>query len=116
MKINFSNMTRKFLLNEGKKQINPNALLQALQEALSTIRPSTRRDENKIAVAKTHLKEITLSFRRLQEQVNILEERLQVLEEVSTMAGGKVAGPSGPAFGDMSKENKKERERSKKNV
>ena len=116
MKVNFNDMTRKFLLGEGKKQINPHALLQALQEALSTIRPSTRRDENKIAVAKKHLKEITLSFRRLQEQVNILEERLQVLEEVSTMAGGNVTGFSGPAFGDMSKENEEEKKRSKKNV
>ena len=107
-------MTRKFLLGEGKKQINPHALLQALQEALSTIRPSTRRDENKIAVAKKHLKEITLSFRRLQEQVNILEERLQVLEEVSV--AGDVGGYSGPAFGDMSKENEEEKKRSKKNV
>ena len=115
MKVNFNDMTRKFLLGEGKKQINPHALLQALQEALSTIRPSTRRDENKIAVAKKHLKEITLSFRRLQEQVNILEERLQVLEEVS-VAGGSVEGFSGPAFGDMSKENEEEKKRSKKNV
>ena len=114
MKINFNDMTRRFLLNEGKKQINANALLQALQEALSTIRPSTRRDENKIAVAKKHLKEITLSFRRLQEQVNILEERLQVLEEVSV--AGDVGGYSGPAFGDMSKENEEEKKRSKKNV
>jgi len=113
MKVNFNDMTRKFLLGEGKKQINPHALLQALQEALSTIRPSTRRDQNKIEVAKKHLKEITLSFRRLQEQVNILEERLQVLEEVSTMAGGSVQGYSGPAFGDMSKENEEEEKRSK---
>jgi hypothetical protein len=116
MKVNFNDMTRKFLLGEGKKQINPHALLQALQEALSTMRPSSRRDENKLAVAKKHLKEITLSFRRLQEQVNILEEKLQVLEEVSTMAGGSVEGFSGPAFGDMSKENEEEKERSKKNV
>ena len=107
MKVNFNDMTRKFLLGEGKKQINPHALLQALQEALSTIRPSTRRDENKIAVAKKHLKEITLSFRRLQEQVNILEERLQVLEEVSVAGDG--GGYSGPAFGDMSKENEEEK-------
>ena len=114
MKVNFNDMTRKFLLGEGKKQINPHALLQALQEALSTIRPSTRRDENKIAVAKKHLKEITLSFRRLQEQVNILEERLQVLEEVSV--AGDAGVYSGPAFGDMSKENEEEKKRSKKNV
>ena len=82
-------------MNEGKKDVNPNALLQALQEALSTMRPSTRRDQNKIAVAMKHLKEITVSFRRLQEQVNILEEKLQVLEEMSSMGGGNVAIGSG---------------------
>ena len=115
MNINFNDMTRNFLMGEGKKQINPHALMQALQEALSTILPATRRDENKIEVAKKHLKEITLSFRRLQEQVNILEEKLQVLEEVSTMSGGSVEGYGGPAFGDMSDENEEEKKRSKKN-
>ena len=91
-------------MNEGKKDVNPNALLQALQEALSTMRPSTRRDENKIAVAKNHLKEITVSFRRLQEQVNILEEKLQVLEEMSSMSGGNVEIGSG-AIGNKEKHN-----------
>jgi hypothetical protein len=32
------------------------------------------------------------------------------------MAGGSVEGFSGPAFGDMSKENEEEKKRSKKNV
>ena len=115
MNINFNDMTRNFLMGEGKRQINAHALMQALHEALSAIRPTTRRDENKIEVAKKHLKEITLSFRRLQEQVNILEEKLQVLEEASTMAGGNVEGYGGPAFDDMSRENKKEKKRSKQN-
>ena len=110
MNINFNDMTRNFLMGEGKRQINAHALMQALHEALSTIRPTTRRDENKIEVAKKHLKEITLSFRRLQEQVKILEEKLQVLE-----AGGNGEGYGGPAFDDMSRENKKEKKRSKQN-
>ena len=104
-------ITRRFLLGEGSaKAVNPQALLQAINEALSTLRPSSRRDENRIAVAKRHLREVTLSFKRLQEQVNTLEEKLQVLEEVSTMAGGSVEG----AVGDMSSENEKEKKRSKK--
>ena len=112
-----NNMTRKFLLGEGVvNSVNPSALLQAINEALSSLRPSSRRDENRIAVAKKQLREVKLSFRRLQEQVNILEEKLQVLEEASTMAGGSVevgvSGVSGP-FGDMSSENEKEKKRSK---
>ena len=108
-------ITRRFLLGEGSaKAVNPQALLQAINEALSTLRPSSRRDENRIAVAKRHLREVTLSFKRLQEQVNTLEEKLQVLEEVST--SGSVEGAVGGAFGDMSSENEKEKEkkRSKK--
>lgn len=106
-------ITRRFLLGEGSaKAVNPQALLQAINEALSTLRPSSRRDENRIAVAKRHLREVTLSFKRLQEQVNTLEEKLQVLEEVSTVAS--VEGAVGGAFGDMSSENEKEKKRSKK--
>ena len=100
MNIDFNKITKRFLMGEGKSDLNPNALIQALSEALSTIRPASRRDENKIAVAKRHLLEIRRSFRKLQEQVNILEEKLQVLEEISSMGGGNgggnVAGFAGP--------------------
>ena len=107
-------ITRRFLLGEGSaKAVNPQALLQAINEALSTLRPSSRRDENRIAVAKRHLREVTLSFKRLQEKVNTLEEKLQVLEEVSTVASVEGALRGG-AFGDMSSENEKEKKRSKK--
>ena len=96
MKIDFNKMTRKFLMGEGRQDVNPHALLQALSETSSSIRPRSIRDENKIAIAKGHLHEIRRSFRKLQEQVNILEEKLQVLEEVSSMGGGNVAGFAGP--------------------
>ena len=108
-------MTRRFLMGEGKQEVNAHALLQALSETISSIRPRSQRDENKIAIAKKHLYEITRSFRKLQEQVSILEEKLQVLEEASTMAAGDVGGFAGNAFGDMSEENKDEKKRSKAN-
>ena len=95
MKIDFNKMTRKLLMGEGRQDVNPHALLQALSETISSIRPRSLRDENKIAIAKNHLREITRSFRKLQEQVNILEEKLQVLEEMSTMASGAVEGYAG---------------------
>ena len=117
MKIDFNAMTRRFLMGEGRQDINPHALLQALSEALSTIRPTTRRDENKIAVARKHLHEITRSFRKLQEQVNVLEEQLKVLEEASTMGGGNVEGAAASQGGpwpdlDAAAENKDEKKRS----
>jgi uncharacterized protein (UPF0305 family) len=91
-------------MGEGKQDINPHALLQALSETISSIKPRSLRDENKIAIAKKHLHEITRSFRKLQEQVNVLEERLQVLEEMSTMAGGAVEGHAGSQPDDDDKE------------
>ena len=77
-------------MGEGKQEVNAHALLQALSETISSIRPRSQRDENKIAIAKKHLYEITRSFRKLQEQVSILEEKLQVLEEISSMSAGSV--------------------------
>ena len=120
MKIDFNKMTRRFLMGEGKQEVNAHALLQALSETISSIRPRSQRDENKIAIAKKHLYEITRSFRKLQEQVSILEEKLQVLEEVSTMAGGNVEGAPGAQGGpfpglDVEKENEDEKKRSKAN-
>lgn len=104
MKIDFNKMTRKFLMGEGRQDVNPHALLQALSETISSIRPRSLRDENKIAIAKKHLQEITRSFRKLQEQVNILEEKLQVLEEMSTMASGAVEGYAASQPDDETKE------------
>ena len=121
MKIDFNAMTRRFLMGEGRKDISPNALIQALTETLSTLRPSSRKDENKIAIAQNHLREITRSFRKLQEQVNLLEEQLSVLEEASSMGGGNEQGAmlnaveGGPFPGlDVEKENDKEKKRSKR--
>ncbi len=114
MKIDFNAMTRRFLMGEGKKSINPHALIEALSDTLSTLRPSSKRDENKIAIARGHLREITRSFRKLQEQVNMLEEQMRVLEEASSMSGGSVQGAASFLGPDVEKENKKEKMRSKK--
>ncbi len=101
-------------MGEGRQEISPSALIQSIEEALSNIRPHTRTDQNRIAMAKKNLREIKRSFRKMQEQINVLEEQLHVLEEVSTMAGGSVEGHVAGAFGDMSKENEKEKKRTKR--
>jgi len=111
MKMDFNEITRRFLLDEGKKDINPHALLQSLAEMLNNIKVSTQRDRNRLEVGKRQLKEIRNSYRKLQEQVNVLEEKLQVLEEVSAMGSGAVAGAAGNAFVDTLQKKK----RSKKN-
>jgi hypothetical protein len=117
MKIDFNSMTRRFLMGERKQEISPNALLQALSEALGSLRPSSRTDENRIAVANKHIREITRSFRRLQEQVSVLEEQLKILEEASSMGGGDMQGAMASGGGawdgdEVEKYNKEEKKRS----
>jgi hypothetical protein len=113
MKIDFNGMTRRFLMGEGNKSANPNALIQAVSEALGSLKPSSKRDQNKIAVAKGQLKEITRSFRKLQEQVNLLEEKLVVLEEASVAAS--IQGASGGAWNDeeVLRSNRQQKNKSK---
>ena len=97
MKVDLNSLTRNFILQEGKKgSADPNALLQAIKEVLENVRPRSRTDKNRILVAQAHLREVVSSFRKLQERVNLLEEKLQVLEEISTMAGGSVQGAAAP--------------------
>ena len=54
---------------------------ESLEEVLTKLRPNTRTDERRVEIAKSHLKEIRRSVRRLQNEVTLLQEQLQVLEE-----------------------------------
>ena len=96
--IDLNKITRQFLLGEEKKAPSTMAYIQSLGEALSKLRPGSKRDQNMVEVAKSHLREIRRQHKKLQERVSVLEEKLNVLEEMSTMAGGSVAiSPARPA-------------------
>lgn len=88
----FRTITRNFLLGESREDLNPAAIMQSLRETLSNLRPASRTDQNRIEVAKSHLNELTRSFRRMQEQMAIMEEKLKILEEESSMGGGSIEG------------------------
>lgn len=91
MTIDYDRITRKFLMGEGREHINPHAILQSIKETLSNIKPSSRTDQNRIELAKSHINEVINAFRRLEEQVATLKQQAEVVEE-SSMAGGSVAG------------------------
>jgi hypothetical protein len=55
--------------------------LQGLQEILSTIKPKSMTEERRLALAKQHLKEARRSARKMQNELQVLEERLNILEE-----------------------------------
>tara|TARA_R100000008_G_C3460033_1_gene103675 strand:+ start:207 stop:467 length:261 start_codon:yes stop_codon:yes gene_type:complete len=75
-------ITKNFILGEGKSP-SPSLFtyIQSLNETLSNIRARTQTDARRLSIAKEHLKEIKKGAKRLYEEVQLLEERLSILEE-----------------------------------
>ena len=74
------NLTKRFIMNESIK-VEPLASIQALYDIVTNVRVSNKRDENRMQVAKEHLRSIRRNFRSLNEKVNSLEEELNILKE-----------------------------------
>ena len=81
--IDLRRMTRKFIVNEGKQQVKWQALVQSIEEALSSIRTGSLRDSRRIELANHNLKEIKRHLRKANERIETLEEQLRILEEGS---------------------------------
>jgi hypothetical protein len=74
-------ITKKFLLNEDFKRIDPGASIQALYDIVSNVRVTNKRDTGRIQLAKEHIRSIKREMRSLNERVNTLEEELKILTE-----------------------------------
>jgi hypothetical protein len=73
-------ITKSFLLNEDIK-IDPAASVQALYDIVTSIRVTNKRDNNRISLAKEHLRGIKRQLRSLNERINSLEDELNLLKE-----------------------------------
>jgi len=71
----------RFILSENFDDRNIFTYLQGIQEIISNIKPKSMTEERRIALAKQHLKEARRSARRMQNELQVLEERLNILEE-----------------------------------
>ena len=80
MKNILNNITKKFLLEEGYKP-NFKASVQALDEIISNWRPRTKRERNRLDLAREQVYNIKGHFRNVSKQLQELQERLNVLEE-----------------------------------
>jgi len=67
-------------MNEQIK-IDPGASVQALQDIVSTIRVTNKRDNNRLSLAKEHIRGIKRHLKGLNERINSLEEELNLLKE-----------------------------------
>ena len=73
-------ITKAFLMNEQFK-IDPAASVQALTDIITNIRVTNKRDNNRISLAKEHLRGIKRHLRSLNERIDSLEEELNLLKE-----------------------------------
>jgi|TARA_R110002012_G_scaffold187716_1_gene354699 hypothetical protein len=73
-------ITKALLLNE-QFRIDPAASVQALQDIVSSIRVTNKRDNNRLSLAKEHIRGIKRQMKSLNEKINSLEEELNLLKE-----------------------------------
>jgi hypothetical protein len=79
----FYKMTKKFLLHEGEiPDVNIMTYVQSITEIINNMRPRTQSEGRRLSMAKQQLKEIKKMARRMQEQIQILEQKVVVLEEI----------------------------------
>ena len=78
--IDYGKITRRFLLGEGRDELDTFSYLESLEEALNNITTNVS-GHRRLKVAKEHLKNIRREVRRLNKKVVMLEEQVKVLEE-----------------------------------
>ena len=67
-------------MNESLK-VDVSASIQALSDIVSNIRVTNKRDNNRLKLAKEHIRGIKREMRSLNERVVALENELNLLKE-----------------------------------
>ena len=81
MSENHYKMTKDFLLYEGQiPEANILTYVQALSEVIANMKPRTQVESRRLSTAKQQLKEIKKMARKMQEQINVLEELKEDLD------------------------------------
>ena len=80
MKNYIDKLTKRFIIKEG---VSPDvsAALQVVREMLTSVRPSSKKDGNRIKIALEQLNNVRRQVRKLHETINGLEEQLKILQE-----------------------------------
>ena len=68
-------------ITESVTEKNIFTYIQGLQEVISNLRPKTVTEQNRLALAKQHLREVKRHARRIMNENTDLQERLTLLEE-----------------------------------
>tara|TARA_R110000787_G_C13172276_1_gene420874 strand:- start:98 stop:349 length:252 start_codon:yes stop_codon:yes gene_type:complete len=68
-------------LTEGLDEKNIFTYIQGLQEIISNLKPRTITEKRRLQIAKTHLCEVKRFARRMENEMSILQEKLNIIEE-----------------------------------
>jgi len=71
----------KDFLSESLDEKNIFTYIQGLQEIISNLKPRTMTEKRRLQLAKTHLREVKRFARRMENEVSVLQEKLNILEE-----------------------------------
>ena len=68
-------------LNESLDEKNIFTYIQGLQEIISNLKPRSMTEKRRLQLAKTHLREVKKFARRMENDIGVLQEKLNIIEE-----------------------------------
>ena len=68
-------------LNESLDEKTIFTYIQGLQEIISNLKPKTMTEKRRLQLAKNHLREVRKFARRMDSDIHVLQEKLNILEE-----------------------------------
>ena len=68
-------------LTENIDEKNIFTYIQGLQEIISNLKPRTMTEKRRLQIAKTHLREGKRFARRMENEMSVLQEKLNIIEE-----------------------------------
>jgi hypothetical protein len=68
-------------LTESLDEKNIFTYIQGLQEIISNLKPRTMTEKRRLQIAKTHLREVKRFARRMENDMSVLQEKLNIIEE-----------------------------------
>ena len=68
-------------LTESLDEKNIFTYIQGLQEIISNLKPRTMTEKRRLQLAKNHLREVKRFARKMNSDMDVLQEKLNILEE-----------------------------------
>ena len=71
----------KNFINENIEERTIFTYIQGLDEIISNFKPKTMTEKRRLALARQNLREVKRYARKMQSEVTVLQEKLNILEE-----------------------------------